>query len=100
MAQRFGAEEVRHIQRVVVGPARTDRLPTQDEVNAQMAMVNRCLSEGRGQLVGTEKGLVVVYQGDQQIVVQHMVYHIGFKRKPAWLDQRSHPVAEEFRNLQ
>lgn len=85
MAPKFGIEEVKHMERVVVGPARVDRLPSQEEIQGQMDHVNRCLSEGRGQLVGSEKGMLVIQAGDQQLVVQHTVYHIGFKRKPAWL---------------
>ena len=85
MAPKFGIEEVRHLERVVVGPSRVDRLPSQNEIDEQMVHVNRCLAEGRGQLVGTEKGMVVIQAGEQQLVVQHTVYHIGFKRKPLWL---------------
>ncbi len=86
MAEKFGLNEVTFIQRAVVGPTRADRIPTQDETNAQMDFINRCLSEGRGQLVGTEKGLVIINTSDQQIVMQHTAYHIGFKRKPVWVD--------------
>ena len=88
MAEKFSIGEVSYIQRAVVGPTRTDRLPSQDEIDAQMDFVNRCLSEGRGQLVGTEKGLVVIQGSDQQLIVQHTVYHIGFKRKPMWINDR------------
>ncbi|PVZ72047.1 hypothetical protein [Pelagibaculum spongiae] len=87
MAEKFGIGEVSFIQRAVVGPTRTDRIPAQSEIDAQMDFINRCLSEGRGQLVGTEKGLVVIQRSDQQIIVQHTVYHIGFKRKPIWVDE-------------
>jgi hypothetical protein len=83
---KFAQEETKYIERVVVGPDRPDRLPSQSELQAQMDFVNRCLSEGRGQLIGTEKGLVVVTNGDQQFVIQHTVYHIAFKRKPVWVE--------------
>ena len=92
MADKFGIGEVSYIQRAVVGPVRADQIPTQDELDAQMDFVNRCLSEGRGQLVGTEKGLTLIHHGDQQIVIQHTVYHIGFKRKPVWLERDSAKV--------
>ncbi|SCY54483.1 hypothetical protein [Desulfoluna spongiiphila] len=85
MGRKFGLDDVTHIERIVVGPTRVDRLPSQDEINAQMDFVNRCLSEGRGQLVGTEKGVMVIQAGDQQLMVQHTVYHIGFRRPPIWL---------------
>lgn len=94
MAEKFGLGDITYIQRAVVGPTQADRIPSQDEINAQMDFINRCLSEGRGQLVGTEKGLIVVFSGDQQLVVQHTVYHIGFKRKPVWLDKGPKPVAK------
>ena len=87
MAGKLGLDEITFIQRAVVGPVQADRIPSQDEINAQMDFVNRCLSEGRGQLVGSEKGLIIIHSGDQQLVVQHTVYHIGFKRKPMWVDE-------------
>lgn len=85
MAAKIPTDEIRFIKRCVVGPVRADRIPTQEEIDAQMELVNKCLGEGKGQLVGSEKGLIVVQTSDQQLVIQHTVYHIGFKRKPIWL---------------
>ncbi len=86
MPEKLSLGEITYIQRAVVGPTTADRIPSQEEINAQMDFINRCLGEGRGQLVGSEKGLIVVQTSDQQLVIQHSVYHIGFKRKPSWLD--------------
>ena len=47
-------------------------------------LLNRCLSE-RGRIIGMEKNFNLLNIGEHQVVLQSLVYHIGFSRKPIWL---------------
>ena len=52
-----------------------------------MAFLNRCLNEApKGRIVGSEKNFTLLQLGEHQVVLQWTVYHVGFKRKPFWMD--------------
>lgn len=79
--------EVQFVKRVVVGSDNPARATSTAEIEAAMELVNRCLSEPpRGTIVGIEKSFIVMQAGEHQIVREWLVYHIGFPRKPIWLD--------------
>lgn len=84
---RFQLSDMRFIKRIVVGNNNPQRMKTEEEVEADMALVNRCLSSTpRGYLLSMEKSFGLYNVGEHQIVLQYAVYHIGFERKPVYLD--------------
>jgi hypothetical protein len=53
-------------------------------------MVNKCLAgTPRGYLLNIEKSFGLYNIGEHQIVLQYAVYHVGFDRKPMWLDDHA-----------
>lgn len=84
----FQLSNLRYIHRVVVGNDNPQSMRTQAEVEESMALVNRCLSATpRGYLLNVEKSFGLYNIGEHQIVLQYAVYHIGFERRPLFLDQ-------------
>lgn len=84
---RFQLSDMRFIKRIVVGNNNPQRMKTEEEVEADMALVNRCLSSTpRGYLLSMEKSFGLYNVGEHQIVLQYAIYHIGFERKPVYLD--------------
>jgi hypothetical protein len=78
--------EVHFIKRVVVGSDDPARIRTQAEVEEAMALVNKCLSgTPRGTIIGVEKSFTILHVGEHQVVLQWLVYNIGFPRKPVWI---------------
>jgi hypothetical protein len=85
--QGLDLSEVGYVQRVTVGS--TDGTQTKGQTEAAMEFLNRCLREvPKGRIIGLEKTGAVVQCGDHELVLQALTYHIGFARKPLWLDQQ------------
>lgn len=83
----FDLTDVRFVHRIVVGSQNGDSLPSEDEAQSAITLLNRCLTVApKGRILGIEKTAKVLNIGEQQLVIETLAYHIGFPRKPAWLD--------------
>lgn len=79
--------EVRFVKRVTVGSDNPAHMCSHEQLEAANALLNRCLNDTpRGHILGIEKSFTVLQSGEHQVVLQWMVYHVGFPRKPIWLD--------------
>lgn len=88
MAGNLELAEVGFIERIVVGNNDPRHMRSEEEIRLQMERVNRCLSgTPRGRIVGMEKSFALHTIGDQQFVLQYVVYHLDFVRKPLYLDE-------------
>ncbi len=84
---KFQLSAVKFVKRIVVGNDNPERMKTEEEVQSEMAIVNRCLNElPRGVIIGLEKNFGLYNIGEHQVVLQSLVYNIGFERKPVWID--------------
>ncbi len=55
-----------------------------------MALLNKCLNENpKGKIIGKDISVGVFQVGDHQITLQRTTYHVGFLRKPVWLENIS-----------
>ncbi len=87
--QTFDLSEVSYVKRIVVGSVDPQSIPTQEETAAQMDLVNRCLNDfPKGKLLGMERSFSILRIAEHQVVLEAVSYHIGFKRKPLWLDSQ------------
>jgi len=83
----FDLADVRYIKRLVVGSNDPERMKTEDEIQQAVALLNRCLTDTpKGTIIGTEKNFALLNVGEHQVVLQYVVYHIGFPRKPYWIE--------------
>lgn len=86
----YQLSNVRFVKRIVVGNDNPQNMRTEEEVQAAMDLVNRCLNElPRGHIIGIEKNFGLYNLGEHQVVLQYLVYNIGFERKPLHLDQEN-----------
>lgn len=84
---RLQLSEIRFVKRIVVGNDDPRNMKTEAEVEEAMALVNRCLCGiPRGHILNIEKSFGLYNIGEHQVVLQYAVYHVGFERKPAFLD--------------
>ncbi|HYZ21442.1 MAG TPA: hypothetical protein VE690_04725 [Rhodopila sp.] len=82
----FDLTDVSYIKRIVVGSRDPESLRSEDEIQAAMDLLNRCLTEiPRGRIIGVEKTFSLLNIGEHQVVLQCMIYHIGFSRRPSWM---------------
>jgi hypothetical protein len=82
----FDLSEVRYVKRIIVGSNNPAQMRTATEIDEANALLNRCLTDTpHGTIIGMEKSFTVLQIGEHQVVLQWIVYHIGFPRKPFWL---------------
>ena len=82
----FDLTNVGYVKRIVVGSTDPEKLTPDAAVQSQTALLNRCLTETpRGRIVGIEKNFTLLNIGEHQVVLQALIYHLGFARKPHWL---------------
>lgn len=83
----FDLSGVGYVKRIIVGSEDPRNIRTEKEVQAAVDLLNRCLSEmPKGRIIGIEKTFSILSVGEHQVVLQCMIYHVGFERKPFWLD--------------
>ncbi len=83
---------IRYLKRIVVGNDNPKSMKTEAEVGQEMDLVNLCLSSTpRGYILNVEKSFGLYNIGEHQVVLQYAVYHIGFDRKPMFLENHGKP---------
>ncbi len=85
--ERFQLPDVRFIKRIVVGTSHHTQMKSEDEIEKALALLNRCLTDTpKGVIIGMEKSFILLNLAEHQMVLQYLVYHIGFPRRPMWLE--------------
>lgn len=83
----FDLTDVGYVKRIMVGNNNPEQMKSEEEVNAAAELLNRCLTETpKGKIIGIEKNFNILNIGEHQVVLQCLTYHIGFTRKPYWLE--------------
>jgi len=84
----FDLTDVGFVARIAVGSLNPEQMRSQLEVGAATDLLNRCLSDSpKGRIIGVEKTFNLLNIGEHQVVLQALIYHVGFPRKPHWFDQ-------------
>lgn len=84
----FDLTEVKFVKRIVVGSDNPNQMRTAEQIDEARALLNRCLSESpKGTIIGVEKSFTILQIGEHQVVLQWLCYHVGFPRKPAWINE-------------
>lgn len=80
--------DVGFVKRIVVGSNNPADLQSEERVAEAMALLNRCLNESpKGKIVGIEKSFSILQVGEHNVVLQWLTYHVGFVRRPYWLEE-------------
>ncbi|MBE9545683.1 MAG: hypothetical protein IMF02_14400 [Proteobacteria bacterium] len=80
--------DVAYIKRVSVGNIDPNRPPTEEELDNQIKLLNRCLNKSpKGRIIGREISAALFQVGENKLMIQNITYHVGFPRKPYWLEE-------------
>jgi hypothetical protein len=83
----FDLTDVRYVKRIIVGNDNPEHMRSEAEIQKAADLLNRCLTDTpKGTIIGTEKNFMLLNIGEHQVVLQSLVYHVGFPRKPFWLE--------------
>ena len=76
------------IKRIVIGSSNPTDIQSEERIDQAMALINRCLSDyPRGKIIGIENSFSILQVGEHNVVLQWTTYHIGFMRRPTWLEE-------------
>ena len=79
--------DVGYVKRIVVGSNNPANLQSEEQINTAMALLNRCLTETpKGRIIGIEKSFSILQVGEHNVVLQWLTYHVGFTRRPYWIE--------------
>lgn len=79
----YSLADIVYVHRVVVGCSNPQNMADEGIIQRQMEEVNRCLTQyPKGRIIGIEKNVYLLNFGEHQSILQYLVYHIGFVRKP------------------
>ena len=82
--------DVVHVKRIVVGSNNPTDLQAEEKIAQAMALVNKCLTEPpKGRILGIEKSFSILQVGEHNVVLQWLTYHVGFTRRPYWLEDQA-----------
>lgn len=79
--------DITFVKRITVGTVNPNTPYSEDHHDQSMDLLNRCLSETpRGKIIGKDIAFGMYQMGEHQLTMQKITYHVGFKRKPMWMD--------------
>jgi hypothetical protein len=82
MTKPFDVSAVGYVKRVVIGNTDPEKTVNEEDIEKQRQLLNRCLSDSpRGRIIGQEKNFYLLNIGEHQVVMQYIVYHVGFARR-------------------
>jgi hypothetical protein len=83
----FDLTDVHYVKRISIGSSTPGEVISEQDIQKAVDLLNRCLSDTpKGTILGMEKSFKLITVGENHAVIQWMVYHIGFPRKPYWLE--------------
>ena len=80
--------EFKYIKAVSVGSINPNVLLADEGRDSQMELLNKCLNDyPKGVIIGKDIAIGRYMLGEHELTLQRTVYHVGFLRKPAWVDE-------------
>lgn len=84
-----GLDDVRFVKRINIGSINPNNPVNEEQQDAQIAYLNKCLTDfPKGRIIGKDIAVGVYQMGEHQLTLQRVTYHVGFNRKPFWMDEQ------------
>lgn len=88
--QEWELNEIHYVKLVPVGSLNPNAALTPEARESQTAVLNRCLNEyPKGRIIGKDTGIGRYRIGEHELLMEQVTYHVGFPRKPEWLEDGS-----------
>lgn len=80
--------EIRYVKMVPVGSVNPNSPLSDQSKEEQAALLNRCLNDyPKGVIIGKDITIGRYMIGEHELTMEKVTYHIGFERKPSWLEE-------------
>ncbi len=79
-------EDIHFVKTVTIGSVNPNNPLSVQSKQAQEDLLNKCLNEPpKGIIIGKDITIGRYAIGEHELSMQQTTYHIGFQRKPVWL---------------
>lgn len=86
--QKTDYADIRYIKTVTLGSVNPNQPMSEESRRKQTALLNRCLNESpRGIIIGKDTAIGRYAIGAHELTMEQTTYHVGFPRKPMWLEE-------------
>lgn len=87
--------DIHYVKLVTVGSVNPNNPLSEESIQKQAELLNRCLNDyPKGVILGKDITIGRYAIGEHELTMEKVTYHVGFSRKPAWLDDRQ-PAAKK-----
>lgn len=76
--------DIKYVHRLSIGNLNPNSPYTDEQGQKDLELLNRCLKKGR--IIGKDRGFLMAQVGEAQLLLERTTYHIGFTRKPSFLE--------------
>lgn len=87
--EKAALTDIRYVKLVPVGSVNPNNPLSDQSKEEQAALLNRCLNDyPKGVIIGKDITVGRYMLGEHELTMEKVTYHIGFERKPLWLEER------------
>lgn len=87
--------EITYIERFVVGNNDPEHPKSEAEIQEQLNALNHALTTvPKGKILSMERNFAILAINEHQVILEWVVYHVGYKRRPYAAPQQSAPALE------
>lgn len=85
--EKAALTDIRYVKLVPVGSVNPNNPLSEQSKEEQAAFLNRCLNDyPKGVIIGKDITVGRYMLGEHELTMEKVTYHIGFERKPSWLE--------------
>ena len=99
-SEKITYEEIKYVKLVSVGSVNPNNPLSDNSREKQVELLNRCLNDypkgiycekdsHKGIIIGKDTTIGRYVIGEHELSMEKVTYHIGFSRKPGWLEEDS-----------
>lgn len=87
--EKAALTDIRYVKLVPVGSVNPNNPLSDQSKEEQAALLNRCLNDyPKGVIIGKDITVGRYMLGEHELTMEKVTYHVGFERKPLWLEER------------
>ncbi|MBP5519963.1 MAG: hypothetical protein J6X84_05240 [Treponema sp.] len=87
-SKKSDLSDIHYVKLVTIGSVNPNNPISDQSRQAQVDLLNRCLSDfPKGILLGKDITIGRYMLGEHELTMERITYHVGFSRKPAWLEE-------------
>ncbi len=83
--EKTALTDIHYVKLVPIGSVNPNNLLSDQSKEAQVALLNRCLTDyPKGIIMGKDITIGRYQLGEHELTMERVTYHVGFERRPPW----------------